>query len=50
MSHKYDVIGSGNYENRILRAKFSMSEYFVSVFLKFAYSDGILNAFIAIEC
>ena len=43
MSHNYDVIGSGNYENRILRPKFSGSEYFAIIFLEFAYSDGILK-------
>ena len=43
MSHNYDVIGSGNYENRILRPKFSRSEYFASIFTEFAYSDGILK-------
>ena len=43
MSHKYDVIESGNYENRILRPKFSGPECFVGIFLKFAYSEGILN-------
>ena len=43
MSHNYDVIGSGNWLNRILRPKFSGSEYFVDSFLNFAYSGGILN-------
>ena len=43
MSHNYDVMGLGNYENRFLRTKFGRSEYFVCVFLEFAYSDGILN-------
>ena len=47
MSHKYDVIESGNYENRILRPKFSGPECFVGIFLKFfsnfAYSEGILK-------
>ena len=44
MSHKYDVIGSGNCQNRILRPNFSRSEYFVGILLKFAYSGAILNA------
>ena len=43
MSHNYDVTGTGNYQIRILRTKFSKTEYFSLDFLRFAYSGGILN-------
>ena len=35
---KIEFLGSGNWQNRILRPKFSMSEYFVDSFLNFAYT------------
>ena len=38
-----------NCQNQILRPKFSTSEYFVGIFLKFAYSGGILNTCLVSE-